>query len=214
MHPSVALEAFRDKAPPGFSPTYQGMPPPQHPLMNPPMNAYMRTHPGMMSHEESDMMHGHPGQPLQTRRIPPVPGAHQQVPMQRSVRGHPPVMEVESRESDVEYLLARQYKSLRTGARLGFPAYSTNKEILWFYRESSNKVGIGQFTPISSHTNDFGPLEIMQATGILEGAIAKKSKAVHALKYWGSIGNLLDHALVYDWSVYGTSFLQVRCLLV
>ena len=199
MHPSAASEAFRDKPPSGFPALYQGMPPPQAQ----PMNAYMRPHPGMMTPpEDGNMMHGHPGEA--SHRGPPVASPHQQiVPMQRSVRGHPPVGDEESREGDVEYVLAKQYKSLRTGGRLGFPAYSANKELLGFYRESSNKapggVGVGQFTPISRHINDFGPLEIMQATEILEQAIAKKSEAVHALKDWGSVGNLLNHALVYDW---------------
>lgn len=41
----------------------------------------------------------------------------------------------ESRENEVENVLAKQYKAVRTGERLGFPAYSTNKEILGFYRE-------------------------------------------------------------------------------
>jgi hypothetical protein len=40
----------------------------------------------------------------------------------------------------------------------------------------------------------------MQATEILEEAVATNSEAVHALKDWGNISNLLDHALVYDWS--------------
>mmetsp|Transcript_4858 Transcript_4858/g.9046 ORF Transcript_4858/g.9046 Transcript_4858/m.9046 type:complete len:184 (+) Transcript_4858:1-552(+) len=106
----------------------------------------------------------------------------------------------ESRESEVEYVLAKQYKALRTGERLGFPAYSANREILGFYREGSGKVGVGQFIPIAMHRNEFGPLEILQATEILEDAIAKKSGAVHSLKDWGTITNLLDHALVYDWS--------------
>ena len=97
-------------------------------------------------------------------------------------------------------MLAKQYKALRTGERLGFPAYSANKEILGFYREAAGKVGVGQFVAISRHRNDFGPLEILQATEILEEAIAKKSRAVHSLKEWGTIANLLDHALVYDWS--------------
>jgi hypothetical protein len=106
----------------------------------------------------------------------------------------------ESREPEVEYVLAKQFKALRTGERLGFPAYSANKEILGFYREGAGKVGVGQFIPISRHRDEFGPLEILQATEILEDAILKKSDAVHSLKDWGTITNLLDHALVYDWS--------------
>ena len=108
--------------------------------------------------------------------------------------------DLHSRESEVEYVLAKQYKALRTEERLGFPAYSASREILGFYRESRSKVGVGEFVPISRHAQDFGPLEIMQASEILEDAIAKKSSAVHALKDWGSIANLIDHALVYDWT--------------
>merc|ERR1711871_1788938 len=85
-----------------------------------------------------------------------------EVPIQRPLR-----QEEESRESEVEYVLAKQYKAARTGERLGFPAYNANKEILGFYKDVSGKVGVGQFTPISQHRNEFGPLEIMQATDIL-----------------------------------------------
>jgi hypothetical protein len=106
----------------------------------------------------------------------------------------------ETRESEVEYVLAKQYKSMRTGDRLGFPAYSASKEILGFYRESSTKVGVGQFVPIRNLAHEFGSMEIMQATDILGESILAKSEAVHALKDWGSISSLIDHALVYDWS--------------
>jgi hypothetical protein len=102
------------------------------------------------------------------------------------------------RESEVEYVLAKQYKSVRTGERLGFPAYSIEHEILGFYRESTTKVGVGQFVPVTAQ--DFGPHEIQQAKKILQGAIAEKSDAVHALKEWGSISSLIDHCLVYDFS--------------
>jgi hypothetical protein len=83
---------------------------------------------------------------------------------------------------------------------LGFPAYTLIKELLGFYQESNLKVGVGQFIPIGRHREDFGPLEMMQATEVLQDAIENKSEAVHVLKDWGSIANLLDHALVYDWS--------------
>jgi hypothetical protein len=108
--------------------------------------------------------------------------------------------EDENRESEVAYVLAKQFKATRTGERLGFPAYSESKEILGFYRESNMKVGVGQFIPITNHEEDFGPLEIMQATEILNEAMENKSDSVYALKDWGSISNLIDHALVYDWS--------------
>jgi hypothetical protein len=198
LHPSVASEAFRDKpeSPLHFQP---------HPNMTPrghqPMSSYMRPRVGPQTSmaEENDPMQMH-GQVIPQRTHPrtPIEGSIPTVPVQRQT--HHRFDEEESRESEVEYVLAKQYKALRTGQRLGFPAYSINKEILGFYRESTTKVGVGQFTPIARHRNDFGPLEIMQATEILEGAIAKKSEAVHVLKEWGSISNLIDHALVYDWS--------------
>jgi hypothetical protein len=99
-------------------------------------------------------------------------------------------------ETDVEYILATAYKSLRTGERLGFPAYSAAMKLLGFYQESMT--GTGQFVSLSCYT--FGPQEIAEATEILTKAIAAKSEAVHALKDWGSIGNMLNHALVYEWS--------------
>ena len=40
----------------------------------------------------------------------------------------------------------------------------------------------------------------MQATQILNEAMETKRDSVYALKDWGSIANLIDHALVYDWS--------------
>jgi hypothetical protein len=198
LHPSVASEAFRDK--PESPLHYQ-----PHPNMTPrghqAMPSYMRPRVGpqtsMVEENEPIQMHG---QVIPQRSHPrtPIEGSLPTAPVQRQT--HHPFDQEESRESEVEYVLAKQYKALRTGQRLGFPAYSTNREILGFYRESTTKVGVGQFTPISRHRNDFGPLEIMQATEILEGAIAKKSEAVHYLKDWGSISNLIDHALVYDWS--------------
>lgn len=106
----------------------------------------------------------------------------------------------ESHESEVEYVLAKQYKTLRSGTRLGFPAFNASKEILGFFREGNGKVGVGQFVPISHHCDDFGPLEILQASEILEDFIAKKSDAVFFLKDHANITSLLDAALVYDWS--------------
>lgn len=103
------------------------------------------------------------------------------------------------RETEVEYVLARQYKSLRTGERLGFPAYSIECEILGFYHDSSrNSAGIRQFIPASDE--DFGPSEKLQAKKILTDAINTHSRAVHSVKECGSIASVLDRCLVYDFS--------------
>lgn len=100
-----------------------------------------------------------------------------------------------TRESEVEYILAKQFKSIRTGERLGFPAYSVNKELLGFYQTPSNKVGPGVFVPLSE--SDFGPAERLHARKILEQA---DEESVHSLKEWGSVLNMLNRALVYEWS--------------
>ncbi|KAG7346016.1 hypothetical protein IV203_005083 [Nitzschia inconspicua] len=190
MHPSITSEAFRSRPDSSMAyPARTQLPPmPGLQMAAPPQYSF---HGGLASSSAvantsptmEDFGHVRRSSDFQSQR------SHR---IQQS--------EDESRESEVEYVLAKQYKALRTGERLGFPAYSANKEILGFYRDASGKVGVGQFVPISRHSTEFGPLEIMQATEILEDAIAKKSAAVHALKDWGTISNLLDHALVYDWS--------------
>jgi hypothetical protein len=130
----------------------------------------------------------------------PQPSQHLRDGKKASQPSRPRSEPGDSLESEVEFVLAKQYKSMQTSERLGFPAYSASKELLGFYRESSTKVGVGQFVPIRHLAHEFGPLEVMQATEILEEALAANSDAVHALKDWGSINNLIDHALVYDWT--------------
>jgi hypothetical protein len=189
MHSNVAQEAFRDKH--DDRPDMMNYSPPQQEMQGMrPMGGGM--YPPMRSR--------HP--------MPPPPGGMHHGPMHPPMHPGPmhPTMQMvpprgptpPNRESEVAYVLAKRYVSLRTGERLGFPAFTQNKELLGFYRETS--VGVGQFIPILRHSQDFGPMEIMQATDILQEAINNKSEAVHALKDWGSISNLLDHALVYDWS--------------
>lgn len=105
----------------------------------------------------------------------------------------------DSRENEVEYVLAQLYKSVRTGDRLGFPAYSHRKELLGFYR-NTGAMRMAVFIPLSNHNQEFGPAEVIQARNILNEAISRKSRAVHSLKDWGSIEHLLDHCLVYDFA--------------
>lgn len=62
------------------------------------------------------------------------------------------------------------------------------------------KVGSPVFTPISRLRNEVGPLEMTQATQVLEDHIRKNSKAVYKLSEWGTINNLFDHVMLYDWS--------------
>mmetsp|Transcript_7233 Transcript_7233/g.10349 ORF Transcript_7233/g.10349 Transcript_7233/m.10349 type:complete len:659 (-) Transcript_7233:313-2289(-) len=159
------------------------------------------------------MRHGIPPHSMQTMSMARGPPPRNEMPLYRpehpstqsaghgvSRHRHSPLNHEKNRENEVSIILAKQYRSLRTGDRLGFPAYTEAKELIGFYRENSMKVGAGQFVPLSRHADEFGPMEMMQATEILEEAIRKKSEAVHSLKHWGSISRLLDHALVYEWS--------------
>lgn len=224
MHPSIASEAFRPKMAIGehhHLPSHHQPAAQQHlgllPFSSPPGRGRLHTNP----HAMAQQYYRRP-MPTQTRRLDDQESSLQPEPFPPpNLRGiqatnSPPDDTVtritqasyeheeaggndpQSRESEVEYVLARQYKALRTGERLGFPAYSTSREIVGFYRECRTKVGVSEFIPISRHSVDFGPREIMQASGILGQAIAEKSNAVHALKDWGTIANLIDHALVYE----------------
>jgi hypothetical protein len=103
-------------------------------------------------------------------------------------------------ESDIEYVLATQYKSLHTRKTLGFPAYSIDKRLLGFFM-SSNKAAGGHFTSIRELDEDFSSPEVQQqTTTILQDAIDTKSDTLYYLRDWGSISNLLDRVFVYDWS--------------
>lgn len=228
MHPSIASEAFRPKIGLGDHHHHpHHLPPPQQhhglmPFTSPPGGGRAHAHPqhampaqqyyrrpiptqARRLEEPESNLQPEPFPPPVIRGMPATSGPSQDTPSRLSQPGsfdhdESSSSDPQSRESEVEYVLAKEYKALRTGERLGFPAYSASREILGFYRESRTKVGVGEFIPISRHSQDFGPMEIMQASGILAEAIAKKSSSVHALKDWGSIANLIDHALVYDWT--------------
>jgi len=109
-------------------------------------------------------------------------------------------IEAERRQKKVEHILAKQFKSIRTGEQLGFPAFNSEKVIIGFYRESTMKVGVGRFVPLSKHKDEFGPRQMAQATLFLEDAIENNNSAVHSLRDWGSLQSMIDHTLVYAWS--------------
>jgi len=96
----------------------------------------------------------------------------------------------ESDESRVEFVLVKQYKSFSTGETLGFPAYSSAKDLLGFYLPNQS------FRPVPK---SFGPTERQDASQILHHEMQKKSHMVYALKDFDSMSSLLDHASVFDW---------------
>lgn len=113
-------------------------------------------------------------------------------PMATSVRDEPT-------RDDIFYILAKPFKSVSTGEKLGFPCYNSKKDMIGFVRESNEK-GFGQFVSITSYSSEFGPMELAQATRILEGAITNQNPALHSREAYASVYSLIDHALVYDYS--------------
>ena len=111
---------------------------------------------------------------------------------------NPSVRDEPTRE-DMFYILAKPFKSVSTGEKLGFPSYNAGKEMIGFVCESNQK-GFGQFVPITDYSADFGPTEMAQATRILEGAITNQNPALHSREMHTSVYSLIDHALVYDYS--------------
>jgi len=107
------------------------------------------------------------------------------------------VVDLESRQADVQYIFAKVFKSLLTDQHLGFPAYNTAKELLGFYKEADSGGKSGPFVPIHLHRDEFGQDEMGQASRIIKDAILKHSRAVYALEDWDSLSNMVEHAIVY-----------------
>mmetsp|Transcript_27913 Transcript_27913/g.80652 ORF Transcript_27913/g.80652 Transcript_27913/m.80652 type:complete len:914 (-) Transcript_27913:123-2864(-) len=105
----------------------------------------------------------------------------------------------EPTRDEIFYILAKPFKSVSTGEKLGFPSYNAEREMIGFVRESNQK-GFGQFAPITNYSAEFGATEMSQATRILEGAIANQNPALHSREMHTSVYSLIDHALVYDFS--------------
>jgi hypothetical protein len=101
----------------------------------------------------------------------------------------------------VEYVLAKQYKSLHTREKLGFPAYSIDKKLVGFFTANKAQPQGGGFLPIRRLAEDFGSAEIQeQATRILQEAMDRQSDMLHAKHDWSSLDKMLDHVIVYDYS--------------
>lgn len=103
-------------------------------------------------------------------------------------------------EAEVEYVLAKQYKSLHTRKKLGFPAYSFEKKLLGFFSSSDKAGAAGHFVHVSALDDFVSPEARQQASDILQEAIDKKNEALFCLRDWGSLGILLDRVFVFDWS--------------
>lgn len=109
-------------------------------------------------------------------------------------------IDTETLQKTIMYILAKQIKSANSGQRLGFPAFNSKKIIVGFYRESETKVGVGRFVLLSKYKDQFRSDQMMQATFLLEDALKDNSEAVHCIQNYGSLQNMIGHALAYEWS--------------
>ena len=125
----------------------------------------------------------------------------------------------ETRESEVEYIFAKQFKSLRTGALLGYPAYTIQKELIGFYQQLPQSIDTTKMSPhrgfdqklqptqpplftrshlfVPIQREDFGVTELEHAKVVFDQA---DRSAIQVMSQCGSIEAMLHRALVYEWS--------------
>jgi hypothetical protein len=97
-------------------------------------------------------------------------------------------------QTDVFYIFAKVFKSLKTDQVLGFPAYNEYKELIGFYKISNlTTIGSEDFDPIERYHDEFGPEELDQAKQVLKDALSRQSKAVCTLEDWGSLASMVEH---------------------
>ena len=179
-------------------------PPPRYPPYEvaPPTLQYLPKHPPFPYYPPHPAVGG-----AIDRRRAPHPPSHRTATTSPSRRhwkstavpgGHARPEAVESTcggEEDVEYIYAQQFKSVRTGEWLGYPAYSRDEVLVGFYRASTSD-------PQSHHTfravplEDFGPKELAQAQKVLRQA---PPGAIQSRQQWGSVEHMIHRAMVYEW---------------
>ena len=103
------------------------------------------------------------------------------------------------RQTSVAYVLGVRYNSYRSHKPLGFPAFTRGKEMLGFYQDKSES-GQYQFVSVERVGDDFGQMQVMEATQHLNEAVVNKANVVYDINDYGSISSLLDNVHVYAWT--------------
>lgn len=102
-------------------------------------------------------------------------------------------------ESQIFYVLSKQYKSVKTGDRLGHPVFSKDQTLLGFYRNDDDEHSPEYLVPITILEDEFGPRELKQASHILDNALKDKSSEVHALDNYRSTFEMLNSVIERSW---------------
>lgn len=95
------------------------------------------------------------------------------------------------------YILAKQFRSVKTSDRLGFPVFGESHDLLGFYTGNTLNADTDAFTKIDD-LDEFGEGELEQAKHILIDARESGNDEVHSIKDYGNYRNLVEHALIYD----------------
>jgi hypothetical protein len=101
---------------------------------------------------------------------------------------------LEARESQVTYLLAKNYHSMQTGSILGYPAFNEEKNLIGFFPELSPEISMDNFIPIHQLEMEFDDSEQENAAQILIDAIESHSETLYCISNYDSLQSLLSSA--------------------
>ena len=113
---------------------------------------------------------------------------------------------IRAMESEIFYVISKQYKSVRTGSRLGFPVFNREQQLIGFY-QNHDKSSSDYLIPITMLEDEFGPRELEQATQILSDAIVANSGEVDNIERYDSVHDMLS-SLMHSWQ--NTKILQSK----
>jgi hypothetical protein len=101
---------------------------------------------------------------------------------------------LEELESQVAYLLARQYFTIRAGNSLGFLVFNEDMHVLGFFQDLTSNTEMKDFIPIYQLEEDFDIFEQEEAARMLRDAIESHSKALYCTSNYDSVHSLLASA--------------------
>jgi hypothetical protein len=99
---------------------------------------------------------------------------------------------IEDLESQLTYLLVREYSSIRTGKELGFPAFDEDMYVIGFFVHAPPTINIQHFIPTEQLEDDFDHRKDQESLArLLKDAIECHSKAVYSISNYDSLQSLL-----------------------
>jgi hypothetical protein len=107
-------------------------------------------------------------------------------------------------ETQVSYVLAIPYKTLRSGQSCGYPCFNSEKHLIGFFEHIArrlNALGAERFVPISFFGSEIiDSLEKEVAHNTLNAAISSNSKFLLPVKECQSVYSALEGCMLQEWS--------------